>query len=135
MSNAQKKLCCKHLSWDQKKEKMKTGSEYLYYIPREITLSLYDCEPLQWTLRGVIKYIWIVIKCICTDQHYIWQDKNRLVNNKPLFKILKKIIFQIHSAILIYLFLKYFHEKKNLQYITYVKTCLYAVYSKINLKT
>lgn len=58
MSNAQKKLCCQNLSWDQKKEKMKTDSEYLYYIPREVTLSLYDCEPLQWTLRGVIKYIY-----------------------------------------------------------------------------
>lgn len=29
------------------KKKIKTGSEYLYYIPREVTLSLYDCEPLQ----------------------------------------------------------------------------------------
>lgn len=47
----------KPLTKDQKK-KIKTGSEYLWYIPREVTLSLYDCEPLQWTLRGVIKYIY-----------------------------------------------------------------------------
>lgn len=82
---------------------MKTGSEYLYYIPREVTLSLYDCEPLYLDSNQMYMYRPIL---------YMTR-KNRLVNNKPLFKILKKIIFQIHSAILIYLFLKYFHEKKK----------------------
>lgn len=41
----------RNFCWDQKK-KNKTGGEYIYYIPREITLSLSDCEPLQWTPRG-----------------------------------------------------------------------------------
>lgn len=32
---------------ETKRKKIKTGSEYLYYIPREVTLSLYDCEPSE----------------------------------------------------------------------------------------
>lgn len=41
----------------------------------------------------------------------------------------------MQSAILL-IFFKYFHKKTTtLQYISYVETFLYLVYSKINLKT
>lgn len=43
---------------ETKRKKIKAGSEYLYYIPREVTLSLYDCEPLQMNpQRGYKVYL------------------------------------------------------------------------------